>query len=221
MAAKKLARGLATRTANKLKRRDHILACAGTMIALDGLDALTLANLAKRADVTVPTIHNLLGKRTDILVTLVTESMEKVMEAGQDPDLSNPITAVTSFIDSLIALYETNEPLYKAAFLAGERLKFFEHRSAAGIFARSVNEAKAVCREAINVGQLEGRIEPDQLAVRLFASQRLARQDWMNGYIDLKTYRTQVVTGMLITLCSDAAPAFKTQLINKINSLKS
>ena len=42
----------------------------------------------------------------------------------------------------------------------------------------------------------------------------------MHGYIDLETYRTQVLTGMLITLCADAAPDFKEELLAKINALK-
>lgn len=42
----------------------------------------------------------------------------------------------------------------------------------------------------------------------------------MHGYIDLETYRVQVLIGMLITLCADAAPDFKEVLIAKINALK-
>ncbi len=219
MSTHTLARGLATRTANKNKRRDAILARAGEMIAEEGLDALTLAKLAERADVTVPTVHNLLGKRADILAALVTESMEKVMVAGADLNLTDPITAVESFVENLLSLLATNEALYRAAFIAGERIKFFEHQSSSGIFARAADEARMVCREAVERGDLQGRIDTDQLAMRLFASQRLARQDWMNGYIDLDTYRIQVMTGMFITLCADASPAFKDRLIVKIDAL--
>ncbi|MEC8094773.1 MAG: hypothetical protein VX103_04370 [Pseudomonadota bacterium] len=48
----------------------------------------------------------------------------------------------------------------------------------------------------------------------------MARLDWVYGYIDLETYRIQVLTGMLITLCADAAPDFKEELLAKINALK-
>jgi AcrR family transcriptional regulator len=219
MSTQTLARGLATRTANKNKRRDLILACAGEMIADEGLDALTLSKLAEKADVTIPTVHNLLGKKADILTALVSESMEKVMAAGSDLNLTDPITAVESFVENLIGLLGTNETLYRAAFIAGERIKFFEHQTASGIFARAADEARTVCREAVERGDLQGRIDTDQLAMRLFASQRLARQDWMNGYISLNTYRAQVTTGMFITLCADASPAFKDRLIEKINAL--
>ena len=42
----------------------------------------------------------------------------------------------------------------------------------------------------------------------------------MHGYIDLETYRIQVLTGVLIILCADATPDFKEELFAKINTLK-
>ncbi|MEL7296238.1 MAG: helix-turn-helix domain-containing protein [Pseudomonadota bacterium] len=213
------ARGLATRLANKEKRRQYILAQAAEMIADDGIDSLTLARLAERSDVTVPTIHNLLGKKNELLTVLVEESMAEIMKAGTDRDLSGPIGAVESFVDNLLGLLATNELYYRAAFIAGERLKYFEHQSASGIFARSIEETRNVCRAAVEQGDLEGNIAPDNLAIHLFASQRLARQDWMNGYITLHGYRLQVLEGMFITLCSDASPALKERLLKKISAL--
>ena len=69
-------------------------------------------------------------------------------------------------------------------------------------------------------GKLKGRIDEEPIATRLFSSQRLARLDWMHGYIDLETYRLQVLSGMLINLCADATPDFKEELFAKISSLK-
>ncbi|MBX7482721.1 TetR/AcrR family transcriptional regulator [Qipengyuania qiaonensis] len=220
MASQPQARGQATRLANKLQRRDHILGCAATMIAREGIDALTLARLAERADVTVPTVHNLLGRKSDLLETLVVERMRAVMDAGTDLDHTDPIATVESFATSLLALLASDEPLYRAAFIAGERIGFFEQKSASGIFARSVEEAIQVCRDAVDQGLLEGRIDPARLATRLFASQRLARQDWMNGYIQLAQYRIQMMGGMFITLCADAGPAFKDRLIARLDALE-
>ncbi|MEC7512113.1 MAG: hypothetical protein VX055_00330 [Pseudomonadota bacterium] len=42
----------------------------------------------------------------------------------------------------------------------------------------------------------------------------------MHGYIDLETYRIQMLTGMLITVCANAVPDFKEELFAKINALK-
>lgn len=221
MATHNQPRGLTTRTANMMRRREKILDCAGRMIAEDGLDAMTLAKLADRAGVTIPTIHNLLGKKADILFALVDSRLALVMQTVAELDRNDAIAAVEDFVDRLICLLGTDDILFRAAFIAGERIKYFEQKSASGVFARSLEQARQICQDASARGDLEGRIETDQIAQRLFASQRLARQDWMNGYITLEAYRLQVLTGMYITLCADAAPDFKDRLVDKIEAIRS
>ena len=54
----------------------------------------------------------------------------------------------------------------------------------------------------------------------LFSSQRLARLDWVNGYIDLPTYRTRVLTGMFITYAADASPGLRKRLASKLRDLQ-
>jgi len=216
MTSQPLARGSATRTANKIKRRQHIIDCAGELIARDGVDALTLSRLAEKADVTIPTIHNLIGRKDAIYQVLVDQMLSEIEAAFESKDVSDPIVAVETFVDRLLGLFADNESLYKAAYLAGERKGYFEHDSKTGVFAKSVELAYQVCQNGLDKGNLEGRIDTRKLAVRLFASQRLARQDWVAGYIDLETYRNRVLTGMFITLCADATPEFKKRLIEHI-----
>ena len=220
MTKKKPAKGLKTRTENKNKRRNYLLECAGDIISQDGLDAFTIARLADCAGVTIPTVHNLLGRRSEILNKLVKYAMSDVMSAATDFDPANTLDALESFVDGLINLLSTNETFYRAAFMAGERLNFFEHQSESGLFMEARNQARLICAYAVSSGKLEGRIDTDQISIRLFSSQRLARLDWMHGYIDLKAYRKQVLTGMLITLCADASLDFKKELLSKIDDLK-
>ena len=61
------------------------------------------------------------------------------------------------------------------------------------------------------------RLSPEQL----FGCQRLARQDWVNGYIDMDRYRVQVLIGMYITFAADAMPAFRKRLLAGIDQLSS
>ncbi|MEC8429374.1 MAG: helix-turn-helix domain-containing protein, partial [Pseudomonadota bacterium] len=61
-----LARGNSTRQANKELRKQRILNEARELIAQQGFEAFTLSELAQKAEVSVPTIHNLFGKKYDI-----------------------------------------------------------------------------------------------------------------------------------------------------------
>lgn len=218
-AGKKPAKGSATRTANKLRRKARILSCAREIIARDGYDALTLSQLARDADVTIPTIHNLLGKKSEIIEHLVGDVLTRLEDVLSHEAGDDPVQTVRVFTDEIVSLYAADEALYKAAFVAGERAKLFEHQSKGGIFMRSLTLARQVCEGALERGYLLGEIDTHILAQQLFGSQRLARQDWMNNYIDLKTYRYRVLSGMFTILAADASPDFKTRLAAEIKSL--
>ena len=147
MTQKGLARGSSTRAANVNKRKHIILERAGDIIATQGVDALTMSKLALAADVTVPTIHNLFGKKADIFERLVIEMIERVEKALADLVLSDPITASEAFIDKLISLFRANEGLYKAAFVAGENTKIFDQKLPGGIFQTSLDICSQVCQK--------------------------------------------------------------------------
>ena len=61
-------------------------------------------------------------------------------------------------------------------------------------------------------GYLRGRIDSALLAQQLFGAQRLPRQDWVSGYIDLATYRQRALIGMLLTFAADATPELRAHL---------
>ena len=213
------ARGEATRQTNKQRRKQKILAVARELIATQGFDAFTISELANRSGVTIPTVHNLFGKKNDIVLALFRELVDKVDHVLAAPELSDPIASLEQFIDNLLALYSADQVFYRAAFLGGERLGLFEHEMSDGIFKKSMQVAERLCIEARANGYLVGRIESQWLAEQLFGSQRLARQDWVSGYIDLERYRQQALIGMLITYAADAKPDFHRRICTRIDEL--
>lgn len=116
-------------------------------------------------------------------------------------------------------VFRENEPLYKAAFIAGENTKIFDQKLPGGIFQTSLNVCLDICETALEKGYLLGRINSQLLAYHIFSSQRLARQDWVNGYITLPEYRRQVLQGMFITFLSDATDVYKDTLHEKLSTL--
>lgn len=213
------ARGNATRQANKEIRRKKILNLARDLISSNGYESFTLNELASQASVTVPTIHNLFGKKADIFLELVEEMVVRIEHVLAQPNLSNPIATTEAFIENLLALFKADESFYKAAFVTGERSNLFEHELPTGIFNKSLTLAEQTCLNALNEGYLQGNIDSHWMALQLLGCQRLARQDWVNGYITIDDYKTQVLIGMLITFAADATPEFHKDLSSKINLL--
>ena len=219
MSSPTLARGNVTRQANKKLRRQRILDIAKHLIASQGFEAFTLSHLAKEAGVSTPTIHNLFGKKDNIFQELVSQMVNTISLALSNPDVSDPIEGAEVFTDNLLRLYKQDEAFYRSAFMAADRTGLFDHKLPNGIFHQSLQIAERLCTEAKENGFLKGNIATGTLAEQLFACQRLARQDWVNGYIDLQRYRKQVLIGMYITYAADASPDFYKMLCNKINQL--
>ena len=219
MSSPTLARGNITRQANKKLRRQRILDIAKHLIASQGFEAFTLSHLAKEAGVSTPTIPNLFGKKDNIFQELVSQMVNTISLALSNPDVSDPIEGAEVFTDNLLRLYKQDEAFYRSAFMAADRTGLFDHKLPNGIFHQSLQIAERLCTEAKENGFLKGNIATGTLAEQLFACQRLARQDWVNGYIDLQRYRKQVLIGMYITYAADASPDFYKMLCNKINEL--
>ena len=219
MSSPTLARGNITRQANKKLRRQRILDIAKHLIASQGFEAFTLSHLAKEAGVSTPTIHNLFGKKDNIFQELVSQMVNTISLALSNPDVSDPIEGAEVFTDNLLRLYKQDEAFYRSAFMAADRTGLFDHKLPDGIFHQSLQIAERLCTEAKENGFLKGNIATGTLAEQLFACQRLARQDWVNGYIDLQRYRKQVLIGMYIAYAADASPDFYKMLCNKINEL--
>jgi len=213
------ARGNETRQANKELRRQKILDIARDLIATQGLDDFTLKKLATRAEVSLPTIHNLFGKKNDIVLELFRDLVVRIDKVLAEPDLLDPIASAEAFIEKLLELYSADEAFYRAAFLGGERLGLFEQEMTDGIFKKSLVVAERLCKQAHDQGYLEGRVDTRWMAEQLFNTQRMARQDWVSGYIGLARYRQQVLIGMLITYAADATPEFHERICSKIEQL--
>ena len=181
MNKKAIARGNTTRQANKELRKQRILEEARNLIASKGFESFTLSELASKAGVSIPTIHNLFGKKQEVLEALCGEMIERVNETVTSPDHADPIEAIEAFIDSLLALYRSDEAFYRASFLAGDHTGLFEHQLPSGIFKRGLSIARQMCQDAVDNGYIEDSISLDWLAEQLFGCQRLARQDWVKS----------------------------------------
>ena len=57
------------------------------------------------------------------------------------------------------------------------------------------------------------------LAQQLFGAQRLPRQDWVSGYIDLATFRQRALIGMLLTFAADATPELHARICEAVDQL--
>jgi len=218
---KKPARALgnATRQANKKLRRENIFNIAKRLIATNGLDDFTISQLALEAGVTTPTIHNLFGKKSDIVKELVARLIEQMKWNTLDPP-SDPIENTKFFVGHMVMAFEQDENFYRAAFMAAEQVRLFDPKITDGLFQRAQRLA-APRRDWYASGLLLGNVEPRAIMRKVHNSNRLGRLDWAVGYIDLVQFRHQVTESILLAYACDASPELHARLIEEINRLDS
>ena len=178
-----------TRETNMAKRRDTILQQARQLIASEGFEALKIRDLAQRAELTVPTIYNLIGGKNDIL-KLIIEDLVDQLRVIQGQANHGPVEAsFAKQINDLADLFKTDETYYRAAFIAGDRSGLFEQSSDQGIFSHFVQQPIDACKRAEQENLLRGNIPAEVLGAQIYGAYRLARQDWANGYFDLQHFK--------------------------------
>ena len=212
--------GNTTRQANKKLRRERIFNIAKRLIAAKGLEDFTISELADEAGVTTPTIHNLFGKKSDIIKELVSNLIEEMQSIFLHNPPIDPIENAKFFIDSMVAAYEQDTNFYRAALMSAEQVRLFDPRIPDGLFQRA-EQLAAPRKEWYESGLFLGNIESSTIMKRVHSSNRLGRLDWVRGYIDLNQYRHQVLEGILMVYASDASPELHARLIEEINGLNS
>jgi AcrR family transcriptional regulator len=211
--------GNATRQANKKLRREGIFNIAKRLIATKGLEDFTISELASEAGVSTPTIHNLFGKKSDIIKELVSNLIEQMQGIALNPPI-DPIENAKFFIDNMVAEYEQDTDFYRAALMSAEQVRLFDPRISDGLFQRA-QQLATPRKEWYESGLFLGNIEPKAIMKRVHNSNRLGRIDWVSGYIDLNQFRDQVLEGILMVYASDASPELHARLSEEISGLNS
>ena len=209
--------GNETRQANKKLRRERIFNIAKSLIAAKGLEDFTISELADEAGVTTPTIHNLFGKKSDIIKELVSNLIEQMQGISRDPPI-DPIENAKFFVDNVVVVFEQDTDFYRAAFMSAEQVRLFDPRIPDGLFQRA-QQLAAPKKEWYESGLFLGNIEPSTIMKRVHNSNRLGRIDWVSGYIDLNQFRHQVLESILLVYASDASPELHVRLSEEINGL--
>ena len=216
---KVIAHGNVARQINKNLRRERIFNIAKNQIAKNGLEAFTIAELAQEAGVSTPTIHNLFGKKSDIINELVSNLIKDMQSITLNPPI-DPIENTKFFVNNVAAAFEKDINFYRAALMSAEHLKLFDPRIPGGPFQQA-QQLAAPRKEWYESGLLLGNVEPSIIMKKVHDSNRLARIDWVLGYIDLNQFRHKAMKGILLVYAADASPELHVLLIEEINRLNS
>lgn len=176
------------------ERRARILETARSLIENQGYEALTMRDLARGSEVTVPTIYNLIGNKESVLLAAV-EDQTKPFVAGlaaQSGDLTRVIEAAVRQL--------VRRPRYYRSLLlalAGSENAGPAHRYVGRALAEQIDRALA---DLEATGQLVGWVDRPVLAERIRAHFDMASLEWARGRLSAPAFHAAAIFDASTTL---------------------
>jgi AcrR family transcriptional regulator len=209
------------RALNMQKRRARILAEMRGLLTRGGIEAINLRDLARLAEVTVPTIYNLIGNKEEVMIALFSDVLTEIEARVTSGSSADPLAMAEAVVLESISLFNEDENFYRSAFLAVEYLDQSgqHHDKVAQVYAwgeRLTTAGFIACRKA---RLLRGRIEPARLGELILRSYRTSCRAWAFGQLSLNEFRKRALGDVYITLAADAVDTFHALLQKKITTL--
>lgn len=202
-------------------RRTRILAEARALLSAEGFEGLSLRKLAARAELTVPTIYNLVGGKEQILLELVLAMIASVEATLADIAEDQPLERAEAVVLEAISEIRRAPEFHRAALLAVDHLD--RHAAPPG-WDRLERQAAAMQEKAALAAQrqniLEGHIPASLIADQIFRTYRSASRDWSHRRCSLPEFRRVALAGVYLGFAADASPAWRPILVEKLKNLE-
>ncbi len=206
----------------KEDRRLRILACARQLMGEGGFEGLSLRKLAAAAQVTVPTIYNLIGGKDQILFAFSGELIKGIERALEKIDEDRPLEKAEAVVIVATGEIEKDPDFHRAALLAGHYFDRSDiaHQKWRALGRRAATMQENAARAAQKIGLMEGNISARLLGDQIFRNYQSASSDWAHRRISLEEFRHIALLGVYLYFSADATPEFRKVLAKKINALE-
>ena len=210
------------RSRNMQQRRERILHTAHALLASGGFEALSLRELARQAEVTVPTIYNLVGNKEEVLVALFAQAVGEIEARMRADHPADPLALAEAVVSTSTGLFAEDEGFYRAAFLAVEALE--QAGSHPDKVARLFAGGEALIAAGIDAcraaGLLRGRLPASALVAHFLRNFRMLCRGWAFGQLPIGDLRREALADLYVTLAADAVETFQAQLARRIAGLQ-
>jgi len=207
---------------NMAQRRQRILHEARRLITGGGFDALNLRALAQAAEVTVPTIYNLLGNKEALVVALFSDALAEIEKRVVSHRHAAPLEMAVAAVTESTAVFAEDEHYYRAAIIAVEYLDHSgsHHDTVAQLYRWGERMFTDGCIACVDANLLRGRIPATLLGAHILRSYRTSCRAWAFGQISINEFRTAALIDVYTCLAADAVEIFRATVIKKIAALK-
>ena len=188
------------RERNKERRRQAILDAALELLRSNDIQSVTIEQIAALAEVSPPTIYNLVGTREQLLVALVDRISEQTAGWFSPPDgeVEDPIGLARRAVDETVAVFVADSAAYRQVVRAlgdlavsGSKLSFDPAR----FHVSAMRRAQAL-------GILRADLDPMALGRQSLLGYVAALNSWASGGLNDRGFRIAAHHGIATVLAA-------------------
>jgi len=182
------------------RTRGDILHAVGEIIAVDGLDGLTMRKLAERAGVAVATLYNQFTDRDGVLVAFVGNGLDELEFELDEQPAADPIDATRVLFDALHETIDDRSHVWRPVLATLRSVPNSPRMGAVG--ERIVAAIEADLAKAQADGLFVAQCDIDRLAWHIFVSWMRGLERWAQGTIDWDMHRSNSQIALELALAS-------------------
>ena len=182
------------------RTRAEILHAVGEIVAVEGLDGLTMRKLAERAGVAVATLYNQFTDRDGVLVAFVGNGLDELEFELDEQPAADPIEATRVLFDALHETIDDRSHVWRPVLATLRSVPNSPRMGAVG--ERIVAAVEADLAKAQAEGLFVAPCDTDRLAWHIFVSWMRGLERWAQGTIDWDTHRSNSLTALELALAA-------------------
>ena len=199
------------------RNRRRILDAARDLVAVGGMDALSMRTLAARAGVSATTLYNLFGEKDEVVRVLAQDILRDIDAAFVDVVADDPIEQMRARLLMLVDHVIVHAPPSLVAAVLEDAV-LTEQINAQWESRTLVESAIA---EAVARGSLRDDLHPGVLAEHVRAGLLHQQRLWAAAVIDDDQYRAAVAYGVDLALLAVARGDLRERLLAHLRSHES
>ncbi len=206
------------RELGKVRRIQRILDAAAHIIEADGIDALSMQNLADEAEVSISTLYNLVGGKEAILLMLLSVTIDDLEMTEPGPG-ADPITALGSLVDDFVTSFGMRGSLYRPLLFSLEGHPIVG-QGADELRVRTMALVEESVADAVDAGLLDDAVPTAVIAHHICLTAQMGLRNWSIGMTELEGFRAEIQSGLWLTLLAVATPSTRDRVLGELAALE-
>jgi AcrR family transcriptional regulator len=200
----------------RLRNRRRVLRAARTLVAAQGLEALTMRELALEADVSVASLYNLIGGRDDVVRALGLYLLEELDDAFVHVKAGDPIDRAQKLLITVIDTVIEDLPQPLILVLLSD-LRLYSNLKPPLQPSKALTDA---IEAMVDAGMLNNDLSINLITKQVWWSHTAYLRQWADGFLNERELRAATLHSLDVCLLAMATPPVRDRLLKHARSLE-